>query len=67
MEFRVKKYKNPNISRTIRFTPELFDALNQISVEQNVAFNSLVLQCCDFALSNIADEQMPRQKIRTLE
>ena len=45
-----KKFNNPKISRTIRFTPELFDELNRIAVINRVSFNLLVLQCCDYAL-----------------
>lgn len=49
--FKVEnKFKNSNISRTIRFTPELFDKLNQIAVTNGISFNLLVLQCCDYAI-----------------
>lgn len=52
------KFKNANISRTIRFTDPLFEKLNQISTQNDVSFNLLVLQCCQYALDNInAEEQ----------
>ncbi len=57
MLFKVKKYKNANTARTVRFTENLFETLNKISVKQDVSFNSLVLQCCEFALRNMEPEQ----------
>ncbi len=47
------KYKNANVSRTIRFTESLFEQLNDIVVENDISFNLLVLQCCQYALNNI--------------
>lgn len=44
--------KNANVARTIRFTENLFEQLNQIAFENDVSFNSLVLQCCKFALDH---------------
>jgi len=67
MEFEIRKYRNSNIARTIRFTPELFDTLNQIAADQDVAFNSLVLQCCEFALKNLTAEQKPEQETQSME
>lgn len=67
MDFVVKKYKNANISRTVRFTPELFDTLSQVAADQDVAFNSLILQCCEFALSNLTESQQPKRKTQSME
>ena len=47
---------NPNISRTIRFTEDLFETLNNTAQEHNVSFNELVLQCCRYALGKIDDD-----------
>jgi hypothetical protein len=46
------EFKGPNISRTIRFTEKLFEQLNIIATENDVSFNSMVLQCCKYALDN---------------
>ena len=49
--------KNPpqaNVPRNIRFTEELFEKLNRVSTENDVSFNSLVLQCCRYALDELA-------------
>ncbi len=55
------KFKNANISRTIRFTDTLFEQLNEISKENDISFNLLVLQCCDYALNNMKkDERTPK-------
>jgi predicted HicB family RNase H-like nuclease len=51
--------KNPpsaNVPRNIRFTEELFDELNKAAVENDVSFNSLVLQCCRYALDELANK-----------
>ena len=47
--------KNANIPRTIRFTEELFDRLGNIAQEKGVSFNYLVLQCCEYALDNLEE------------
>ena len=45
--------KSANIPRTIRFNEPLFERLNEIASENNISFNSLVLQCCKYALDNM--------------
>lgn len=52
-----KSLSRPNILRTIRFTEELFDALLEISEKEEISFNSLVLQCCNYALSNYKNKE----------
>lgn len=52
-----KSLSRPNIPRTIRFTEELFDALLELSENKGVSFNSLVLQCCNYALKNYKNEE----------
>ncbi len=47
-----KSLSRPNIPRTIRFTEELFDSLLELSTKEKISFNSLVLQCCNYALKN---------------
>ena len=52
--FEIEKgFYNANIPRTIRFTEDLFEELNQISADNNISFNLLVLQCCKYALNHI--------------
>lgn len=51
------KFKNANISRSIRFTEPLFEELNQIASDNQISFNYLVLQCCQYALDNLPKNQ----------
>ena len=52
--FEVKnKFKNANVARTIRFTEPLFEQLNEIAAANDVSFNLLVLQCCQYAMDNM--------------
>lgn len=48
--------KNANVPRTIRFTEPLFERLNRVATEKNVSMNLLVLQCCKYALDNLAQD-----------
>ena len=52
-----KKYKSANISRTVRFTEELFEELNKTAQSNNISFNLLVLQCCKYALENMEKDE----------
>lgn len=40
-----KELVNPNIPRTIRFTPILFEWLTKVAERENMSFNQVVLQC----------------------
>ncbi len=52
--FRPKNpFPHTNVPRTIRFTQEIFDKLLQVSGKTGLSFNSLVLQCCEYALQNL--------------
>lgn len=46
------EFRGANVARTIRFTEKLFDRLHSMASEKEVSFNSLVLQCCKYALDN---------------
>ena len=50
------EFKSANISRTVRFTEQLFEELNKTAAENNISFNLLVLQCCKYALEDIDKE-----------
>ena len=47
------EFKNINVARTIRFTEKMFEQLNHVAADNNISFNSLVLQCCKYALDNL--------------
>ena len=48
--------KSANVGRTIRFTESLFEQLNRLAYENDVSFNSLVLQCCKYALEHYEED-----------
>lgn len=57
MAFTVENpFARANKPRTIRFTEELFDELEEAAKENNISFNMLVLQCCRYALDNLPQE-----------
>lgn len=51
------KMPKSNISRTIRFTEDIFEDLSHIASVEKVSFNQLVLQCCKYAISNYCGEK----------
>lgn len=57
-----RSLSRPNIPRTIRFTEELSDMLAEISAREKVSFNSLVLQCCHYALCHYNKEEIDEIK-----
>lgn len=60
--FRIQNgIKNANIPRTIRFTEKLFEALQEVATKHEVSFNSLILQCCQYALKESAEEKIEKQ------
>ena len=50
-----KNMPEANVPRTIRFTEPLFSELNEIASANNVSFNSLVLQCCRYAIDEMGE------------
>ena len=54
-------FKAANIVRTIRFTEPLFEELHTIAAKNDISFNLLVLQCCRYALDNMAEDDEPQK------
>lgn len=50
------KVPKSNVSRTIRFTEEIFEDLSRIAGIEGISFNQLVLQCCKYAINNYAEK-----------
>ena len=44
-----KTLLKPNIPRTIRFTPILYDWILEVSEKEGLSFNQIVLLCCKYA------------------
>ncbi|MCQ2522621.1 MAG: toxin-antitoxin system HicB family antitoxin [Lachnospiraceae bacterium] len=52
MQFKIEKAEYVN--RTFRITKELAETLSEIAQKENISVNELVVQCCNFAISNMA-------------
>ena len=48
--------KISSINRTIRFKPEHFEKLTELSIQTGVSFNKILTQCVEFALSRLKEE-----------
>ena len=56
--FRIEKgMYRANIPRTVRFPEALFEYLSQLAQENDISFNFLVLQCCNYALENLKKKE----------
>lgn len=52
--FKIKKLQSSN--KTIRMPDELIEKLQQLATSNDISFNQLVVQCCEFALENMIEE-----------
>ena len=52
--FEVKKPTSSN--KTIRMPDELIGRLEQLAKEKDISLNKLVVQCCEFALDNLGEQ-----------
>ncbi|MDR2560033.1 MAG: hypothetical protein LBC86_10920 [Oscillospiraceae bacterium] len=57
-----KNYKRTNISKPIRFNEELLDRMMEFKGKHDISFNSLVLQCCEYALDNYKEAENENEK-----
>lgn len=55
--FKIEKdtEKISSINRTIRFKPEHFDKIMELSDKTGVSFNKIVTQCIEFALTHLEE------------
>ena len=61
--FVVKKEKYTN--KTVYMPNELIEQLEKIMKEKDISFNRLVVQCCEYALANIKnDNSEPEQNLQ---
>lgn len=51
MHFKIEKTEYVN--RTFRLTKELAETLSKIAQHEGISVNELVVQCCNFAISNM--------------
>ena len=48
-----QKLKRKSINRSVRFSPEMYDKLVELSKTNDISFNKTVASCIDYALSNL--------------
>lgn len=53
--FEVKKPHNSN--KTIRMPDDLIERLQRLADENDISFNQLVIQCCEYALGHRDDPE----------
>ena len=51
MQFKIEKPEYVN--RTFRITKVLAEKLSEIAQSEGISVNELVVQCCNFAISNM--------------
>lgn len=49
--FEIQNQQKSN--KTIRMPDDLIDRLQTIADQNNISFNQLVVQCCEYALKNM--------------
>lgn len=55
MNDRIFKIKKPQSSnKTIRMSDDLIDELQKLADANDISFNQVVVQCCEFALKNMS-------------
>ena len=53
----VKEQKGNNtVTRTIRFSGDTFDTVNNLAEKNGISFNSVINQIIEYGLNNLADE-----------
>lgn len=58
--FKVTKPEFTN--KTFRLPLNLVEALEKLAQENNISLNQLVIQCCEYALSNLDEEDDKKKK-----
>lgn len=53
--FQVKKPTSSN--KTIRMSDNLIERLETLAAKNDISFNQLVIQCCEYALENRDTEE----------
>lgn len=51
-----KVQKTEYLNKTFRMPSDLIAKLEQLAANKDVSLNKLVIQCCEYALDNLGDE-----------
>lgn len=54
-EFVIKKSQSAN--KTIRMPDDLIEQLQALANKNDISFNQVVIQCCEYALDNLESDQ----------
>lgn len=57
--FRVKKIESSN--KTIRMPNDLIEQLEKLAAVNDISFNQIVIQCCQYALENLDMDETSKQ------
>lgn len=55
MQFKIEKPEYVN--RTFRITKDLAEMLAKIAQQEGISVNELVVQCCNYAISNMNTQE----------
>lgn len=56
--FKIKKPQSSN--KTIRMPDDLIDKIQSLADSNDISFNQLVVQCCEFALENMEESNIEK-------
>ncbi|MCD7772576.1 MAG: DUF2610 domain-containing protein [Ruminococcus sp.] len=57
--FEIKKIQSFN--KTIRMPEDLIAKLENLANKNDISFNQLVVQCCEYALENLGEDQKSKK------
>lgn len=57
MQFEIKKEFSEYENKSLRLPKELVDKVQQLATQNNISFNRVVIQCIEFALSNMKENE----------
>lgn len=60
--FEIKKTTSSN--KTVRMPDDLIRQLETLAYENDVSFNQLVVQCCEYALSHLSKSETQNSSTR---
>ena len=53
--FKVRKSEE-TVNRTFRFAESLLNKMSEIAQNEGVSLNNFVIQCCEYAINDMADK-----------
>lgn len=62
MNSKMFEIKKPSASnKTIRMPDELIERLEKLAAQNDISFNQLVIQCCEYALKDLKLDEKEKQ------